>query len=284
MLFRPAVVCGVDVELVRWSCGLQLRRGWGKVGSAKVVLDALNNKNSERFFMGFTVTVTDMSAEFERWWTAPGEWVEEPNQRRDGLSGVVRHKAGDGLLYIKRQEGHTFRSLRFPLGRPTTQREYQALTALEQAGVCVPHVRFFGVQQDERWKAVMVTEALAEGFVSLEDFYRETPEPDPAQQQALLKAIAHMLARMHRAGWQHAGLYDKHLFVRFIGQGDAITAEAATLDLERARKRLTQLQAAKHDLRQLKRRIVQWGEADWPVFTQAYEQAFGRKVAIQAAS
>ncbi|MCJ8169778.1 lipopolysaccharide kinase InaA family protein [Atopomonas sediminilitoris] len=230
--------------------------------------------------MSYAVSAGSHGSSFERWWSAPGEWVEEPNQRRDGLSGVVRHKARDGVLYIKRQEGHTFRSLRFPLGRPTALREYQALAAFEQAGVCVPHVRFFGVQQDERWKAVMVTEALAEGFVSLEDFYRETPEPSPPQQQALLKAIAHMLARMHRAGWQHAGLYDKHLFVRFKGQGDALTAEAATLDLERARKRLTQLQAAKHDLRQLKRRVMQWGAADWAVFTPAYEQAFGRKVAI----
>ena len=219
--------------------------------------------------------------DFDRWWFVKGEWVEEPNQRRDGLSGVIRHRARDGvLLYIKRQEGHTFRSLRYPLGRPTTLRECQALQALESAGVNVPHVRYFGMQHEGHWQAVMATEALPDGFISLEDLYKQAePLAEPVR-VAVLSALANMLARMHQARWQHAGLYDKHLFVRITGDASCPKVDAATLDLERARHRLTATQAARHDLRQLKRRIVHWRDADWAIFLPAYEKAFGRAVAF----
>jgi len=61
---------------------------------------------------------------FEFYWQQQGEWVEEPNQRRGGESGVQRiHEANGRLLYVKRQVGHTYRSWRYPLGRPTVLRE-----------------------------------------------------------------------------------------------------------------------------------------------------------------
>lgn len=28
--------------------------------------------------------------EFQRWWDTEGDWVEEPNERRKGMSGVQR--------------------------------------------------------------------------------------------------------------------------------------------------------------------------------------------------
>lgn len=229
--------------------------------------------------MGIALLQRRQGDEFASWWRKDGEWVEEPNQRRDGLSGVIRHRARDGvLLYIKRQDGHTFRSLRYPLGRPTTLRECQALQALESAGVHVPHVRYFGMQREGHWQAVMATEALPEGFISLEDLYQQTEPLTEPVRVAVLGALAKMLARMHQARWQHAGLYDKHLFVRISGDASSPQVDAATLDLERARHRLTASQAARHDLRQLKRRIAQWNDADWAIFLPAYEKAFGRAV------
>ena len=39
---------------------------------------------------------------FQRWWNTQGEWVEEPNQRRAGESGVQRIRLRDPqqpLLY-----------------------------------------------------------------------------------------------------------------------------------------------------------------------------------------
>lgn len=74
---------------------------------------------------------------FDFYWRQQGEWVEEPNQRRGGESGVQRLDDGNGkLLYAKRQVGHIYRSLLHPFGRPTVLRELDALNSFEQLG-CV---------------------------------------------------------------------------------------------------------------------------------------------------
>ncbi len=55
---------------------------------------------------------------FDFYWRQQGEWVEEPNQRRGGESGVQRLNDASGkLLYAKRQVGHIYRSLLHPFGR-----------------------------------------------------------------------------------------------------------------------------------------------------------------------
>ena len=65
---------------------------------------------------------------FDYWWQVSGDWVEPPNERRGGTSGVIWHVPAQGpIFYIKRQEGHIFRSLRYPFGRPTCLREARAL-------------------------------------------------------------------------------------------------------------------------------------------------------------
>ena len=54
-------------------------------------------------------------SDFEYYWQQQGEWVEEPNQRRGGESGVQRLSDAKGkVLYAKRQVGHIYRSLRHP--------------------------------------------------------------------------------------------------------------------------------------------------------------------------
>ena len=70
---------------------------------------------------------TSPSDDFNSWWQTQGEWVEEPNDRRGGQSGVQRITVQGQLLYAKRQAGHTYRSLKYPLGRPTVLRERDAL-------------------------------------------------------------------------------------------------------------------------------------------------------------
>ncbi len=52
---------------------------------------------------------------FDYFWNQRGEWVEEPNVRRGGESGVQRLMGSDGqLLYVKRQTGHIHRGLVAP--------------------------------------------------------------------------------------------------------------------------------------------------------------------------
>ncbi|PTT82476.1 InaA protein, partial [Pseudomonas sp. HMWF005] len=107
---------------------------------------------------------------FDFYWNQRGEWVEEPNVRRGGESGVQRVVGRDGqLLYAKRQTGHIYRSWLHPFGRPTVLRELDALTGVSKLGVRVPQIVFCGTQPDpqHKWRALLVTKSL-DGFQELE--------------------------------------------------------------------------------------------------------------------
>lgn len=40
--------------------------------------------------------------EFNHWWATEGDWVEEPNYRRNGMSGVQCVERNGKKLYVKR--------------------------------------------------------------------------------------------------------------------------------------------------------------------------------------
>ncbi|WHL27695.1 lipopolysaccharide kinase InaA family protein [Pseudomonas juntendi] len=101
---------------------------------------------------------------------APGVWVEPPNVRRGGESGVLRVELGGLTFYKKQQVGHVYRSLRYPFGHPTVAREAKAVRAATALGVGTPELVYSHIHKHQgEWHAVMVTAAL-EGYVSLEDF------------------------------------------------------------------------------------------------------------------
>lgn len=105
---------------------------------------------------------------FQHWWQRQGDWVEPPNARRGGESGVQRLLDHSGVLYAKRQIGHIYRSLLHPGGRPTVLRERNALQALDALGVSVPHLVYCGVEHDPQqgWRGLLVTEALQASRIS----------------------------------------------------------------------------------------------------------------------
>jgi len=220
------------------------------------------------------------NASLDAWWQLQGEWVEAPNTRRGGASGVQRiHDQQGRLLYAKRQVGHLYRSLRHPFGRPTVLRERDALLGARQAGVRVPEIVHCSAEQGPQgWRGLLVTAAL-EGFQPIDEWYasggRERHGEDLHRQ--LLQQVALNLAGLHRARWQHGCLYAKHIFVRVKGAGETAHAEVALLDLEKCRRRLQRRQAALHDMRQLKRHSS-WRPADWQQLLDAYQAAFGRVI------
>ncbi|MDR2838063.1 MAG: InaA protein, partial [Azonexus sp.] len=114
--------------------------------------------------------MSDMS-EFDRWWNSQGSWVEPPNQRRGGESGVQilpPQKPGEPPLFSKRQVNHIYRTLLHPFGRPTVLREIKAYQALSRLGIGTPKLIYGAARkQPEGWQGLLVTEAL-QGFVSLE--------------------------------------------------------------------------------------------------------------------
>ena len=218
---------------------------------------------------------------FEFYWNRQGEWVEEPNQRRGGESGVQRiHDADGRLLYVKRQVGHTYRSWRYPLGRPTVLREQDALLALSRLAVGVPELVYCGAQQaaDKQWRALLVTVGL-EGFVEIDNWYAagERERHGEAVHDRVLEAIGQTLARMHLGRWRHGCLYAKHVFVRVAGQGENVDVNVALLDLEKSRQRLTTHKAASHDLKQL-RRHSSWNATEWDRLIYFYKTVFGSAI------
>lgn len=219
----------------------------------------------------------DSDGIFARWWQLRGEWVEAPNRRRGGESGVqrLRNEAGQ-LLYIKRQLGHLHRSWRQPMGRPTVLRELGALQALEQLGIRVPRLVYGGAQKRAgHWRALLVSEAL-EGFVSLEQWYADAAASGPALcqpmlRQPMLRQLALVLSRLHRAGWQHGCLYPKHIFIK-AGSGLAgDRVEVALLDLEKCRRRWSAARASRRDMAQLQRHRASMPDADWQRLVDYYQ-------------
>ncbi|WP_456270085.1 lipopolysaccharide kinase InaA family protein [Kushneria sp. AK178] len=190
-----------------------------------------------------------LQGDFDFWWQAPGEWVEPPNERKGGLSGVrfIRPDPQGPSYYVKIQHGHLFRSLRYPLGRPTTVREWQGLKRCQMLGVNAPPPVFFKARKSgQGWQAVMVTEAL-HGYQSLQAMLR-ADEYDTGQRIAIFRALASNLIRLHRSAYKHGHLYPKEVLVRLDADDSASTA---LVDLEKCQRRPSTRLAAMRDLTRL---------------------------------
>lgn len=210
---------------------------------------------------------------FDQWLALPGEWVEEPNVRRGGESGVKRVITSTGkMLYRKQQVGHIYRPLLHPFGYPTAMREREVLLACAALKVIVPALVYAECRKvDGVWQALLITEEL-EGFSSLEDCYAREDELlwGEALHQRVLQEVGACLARFNLGRWEHGCLRMKHVFVRV--QGEKI--EVALLDLEKSRRKWRAKSAAQHDIKQLKRHSS-WSAAQWKAFIYGYETAFG---------
>ena len=214
---------------------------------------------------------------FERWWQCRGAWVEPLNCRREGESGVQLLQPRDAShppLYSKRQTGHLYRSLRYPLGRPTILRELQAYQAFARLGVRVPKLIYGSARtQEGQWQALLITQALT-GFISLEQWYQEPRSEEHTR--CMLTELANTLARLHQGRWQHGCCYAKHVFIRLRdADGSAPDAEIALLDLEKSRRRWRTADASRHDMRQLKRHCGAMPDGDWQLLSEAYAKALG---------
>jgi hypothetical protein len=176
--------------------------------------------------------------------------------------------------------GHIYRSWRYPQGRPTVLRERDALLGLSELKVNVPELVFCGAKQaqDKQWRALLVTSAL-DGYIEIQDWYAAggREQYGEAVHDRVLQAVAQNLARMHLGRWQHGCLYIKHVFVRVTGTEQAVQVDAALLDLEKCRQRLTPYKAASHDLKQL-RRHSSWSDTDWRKLIYFYETVFGSAI------
>jgi tRNA A-37 threonylcarbamoyl transferase component Bud32 len=212
------------------------------------------------------VKLSDM---FERFWNVAENWVDEPNSRRRGSSGVIRATFDGDVLYIKKQVNHLHYSVPYPLGRPTALREAEAIAAAREIGINVPEIIYCDSRRiDGEHHTILVTKAL-QGFLSLDDFVAQAQNHDELDNYKLIRDVASTLAILHRNRWQHGALYAKHIFVRKQGRHYKI----ALIDLEKMRRRLTFQQASLHDIDQLSRHQACWDRVHWQQFLDEYQKA-----------
>ena len=214
--------------------------------------------------------------QFNYWWNISTDWVEEPNYRRGGKSGVLRFKdETEQVFYIKCQENHIYHSLLHPLGQPTIKREYLAYQRFNKAQITTPKLIFCG-QLGTR--SILVTKELNH-FTSLETWLSTVNQATrQTAMVAILTSIAKQLAKLHLNCLQHNCIYPKHKFINCKDiDNNKDTINIAFIDLEKSRKRLTAKRAALHDTPQI-RRHTQLTDEEWLYFIKAYEQAFGTKL------
>ena len=179
---------------------------------------------------------------FEALWRLPEQWVEPPNVRRGGWSGVTPSRVIRVTLYVKRQQGQRRRFAHRPwCSRPTYYHEFLALNRLSRLGVPVVEWLLYAEQDGA---AILVTRAPS-GFVDLKTLSEMSNGP---RLQAGASRLGDALARMHALRWQHGACYPAHFLIH------PETLAVRMLDLERCRRRRSRMAASTADLDQLTRR------------------------------
>lgn len=214
---------------------------------------------------------------FDAIWNNSNDWVEKPNVRRGGWSGVSRVELPDAqgairTLYVKRQEGQPHRTLAHPFkGQLTFEREFNSMLKLRRKNIPMPDLVYFARQKhDKNQRAILITENLAD-FICLEDACNQLQWPSSMalpQKILLMQQLVAEIKKFHQAGMQHGCLYAKHVFVSKTA--DKSTIKIAFIDFEKARKRVFLLARMVRDLRVLQRDIPSLSYKDKLRFYKIY--------------
>jgi hypothetical protein len=206
-------------------------------------------------------------ADFDSLWNLEAQWVEEPNVRRRGWSGVVRHKllldnGEETEVYIKRQEGHISKTFAHPLkGILTLKKEFANIQRLIRYDIPTLDPVYFGCSGN---RAILVTLGLSE--------HSSLDQIDPTslcrtERQKLIYRIADTLQRMHKRHLQHNCLYPKHIFVKM--QDDDWNVRI--IDLEKMKQTVFKKNAVYRDMSTLFRHSSPyWTTRDKVAFLKYY--------------
>ncbi len=217
-------------------------------------------------------------ADFERLWQLDLPGLDAANTARGGISTVALLTAEfsgpeDVRLVVKRQQNHRSRTWRHPLqGVPTLRKEYFNIQRFDACGLAAVTPVMFAQRQDDRgMRAILVTEYL-EGFRSFETFLEEwtgSATPDTDNRDTIMRPVADLIARMHRAGFRHNCLYPKHVFVNRRRP----RPDVRLIDLEKAGRSLGPIRRMTRDLAAFFRRSPFWLPADQARFLIYYHGA-----------
>lgn len=212
---------------------------------------------------------------FEYWQTVceHSDWVEEPNVRRMGMSGVRLARVQGQEFFIKTQVNHFHYSWRYAFGRPTALREAEALETCHRLGILSPQIVFCATRRVAGHQLTLLVTRRLDGFIDLNEFLHRRSEVQSMQLRwRALDRVAATLARLHSACWQHSALYAKHIFLteRAVPPENGVEFDIALVDLEKARRRMSVSRASRHDIHQFQRHAAGLDRNDWQHFLSCY--------------
>lgn len=191
---------------------------------------------------------------FDALWDLEAGFVEEPNARRGGWSGVSRIELpfpdGPRPVFLKRQADHLTRTVRHPFaGEPTLHRELTQLRRFADLHIpAPPALHYAHASVGQEWRAVLVVgEVAGRPLTSWLDDY---PHASRSARDAVIGAVCALCQRIWSAGFEHRALYAKHLFL------DESTSPmgVSIIDLETTRRRSFRPKVRVRDLDSLNRR------------------------------
>ncbi len=213
------------------------------------------------------ILVANGYPDFHSLWEAQAEWVEEPNDRRGGWSGVgtLTLQLDNGetkTLYIKRQQNHVFKSLCHPFkGQPTFRREIDNIKRFKAAALPTLTPVYYGERRvNGNQQAILITEALTE-YTSLQDFIdnNSASDIDSSLRHSIIDNVALVVRQLHQQGLRHGCLYPKHIFIKIT---DKTNIDVRFIDLEKARQWPLRFQRSVRDLCNLHRYSQWWTSPD----------------------
>lgn len=169
------------------------------------------------------------------------DWVERPNQRLGGWSGVSRLRLSDQQgesvpVFLKIQVNHCYRTIgNLMRKRLTYEREMDAFKALQDTSLLPELILFAKWRNGRDVGSVVITRAL-DGYVVIKDLLKGILEQSGDPDQEIRRALASIAAAMrtlHATGWAHFALKPKHVFLRPVSGSDY---SVRFIDFERARR------------------------------------------------
>lgn len=211
---------------------------------------------------------------FDSLWNLQADWFEAPNRRRGGWSGVSRlvlplPTGGETVVFLKRQENHSRRTLWHPIrGIPTFRAEIKSILRLRQLNVPTMEPVYYAEHKKQgSWRSILVTRELS-GYQSLEAvvayWHHQGWQKYRGERNSILRSVAAACAHLHRHRLVHMALYAKHLFV------NRETAAVCFIDLEKMRASLSARRAMLRDLDSLNRHVEHFSRTDRLRFLQTY--------------
>ncbi len=222
--------------------------------------------------------------DFDDWWKADGELVEEGNFRgkdaNSSWSMVHRITLNDGTcVYLKRQQNHYPNNTLLKFFKiPTFAIEWKNFHRMREACIPTMNIVMFGNRKHQGNRQCMIVSENLEGMeeiIKVTEWYAEHGWPPREQRRAILSSILNVVKNAHDHGIIHNALYGRHIYVNipFVDGKPEFPdkVETCLIDLERAKyPGKNSIKFIKRDLKNMYWGIPHWSNSDRMWFFKQY--------------